>query len=112
MKIDQLVPLPDQVESFRWNRVRYVPENGGCYALTTFEKDVLYLGLATDLQRRMKQHLDSPEKVALTEHGRAIWFYWLECEDLNKVERTWMNIYTLHHGVLPILNKAYSPTAT
>jgi hypothetical protein len=35
----------------------------------------------------------------------------VETEDVNKVERTWMNIHIQHEGTLPLLNGAYSPTA-
>jgi hypothetical protein len=78
--------------------------------LATFDEDVLYVGLAKNLGRRMGQHLDSPEKVNATSLGRAVWFFWLSCVELNKVERTWMNIYAQHHGTLPVLNKIYSAT--
>jgi hypothetical protein len=80
--------------------------------LATFAGDILYIGMASDLRQRMGEHLDTPEKVVPTKNGRATRFYWLECKDLNKVERTWMNMHTLQHGVLPVLNKAYSPTFT
>lgn len=111
MKISELSPRPIDKESFRKSFMRFVPEDAGCYALTTFDDDILYVGLTKNLNRRMGEHLDTPEKVNTTNHGRAIWFFWLICDDLNKVERTWMNIYALHHGTLPVLNKVYSATS-
>jgi len=84
----------------------------GCYALATFPGEVLYVGLTVDLRRRMNEHLDSEQKTGLTEHGRAIFFYWWQGENVHKVERTWMNIYTQHEGGLPVLNGIYSPTST
>jgi hypothetical protein len=110
MKIAQLLPMPKQFETFRRDRLRYIPQVGGCYALTTFSHDVLYVGLAIDLQRRMSEHLDTPLKRAPTRHGRAIFFFWLQTADLNRVERTWMNTYLQAEGRLPPLNKMYSPT--
>lgn len=112
MNVSELVPKPLNFESFMRSRERYVPNSPGCYVLTTFGMEVLYIGLAKDLRRRMNQHLDSPNKTSETTGGRAILFYWLESEDLNKIERTWMNIHTLIEGKLPELNKIYSPTAT
>jgi hypothetical protein len=109
MKIGELIPSTISMEPFRRSHMRFVSEASGCYALTTFDEDILYLGLASNLRRRFAQHLDTPEKVTATELGRAIWFFWLECEDLEKIERTWMNTYTLRHGTLPTLNKVYSP---
>jgi hypothetical protein len=79
--------------------------------LTTFEKLVLYVGLATNLRRRMNEHLDSPEKTRATEKGRSVLFHWLETPDINKVERTWLNIHVQHEGAYPPLNKIYSPVS-
>jgi predicted GIY-YIG superfamily endonuclease len=72
----------------------------------------LYVGLAKNLRRRFNQHLDSEQKTATTVLGRAILFWWFETGDTNKVERTWMNIHIQREGALPVLNSAYSPTAT
>ncbi|MGD0908562.1 MAG: GIY-YIG nuclease family protein [Candidatus Acidiferrales bacterium] len=88
-----------------------MPETSGCYVLTTFEKLVLYVGLATNLRRRMNEHLDSPEKTRATEKGRSVLFHWLETPDINKVERTWLNIHVQHEGAYPPLNKIYSPVS-
>ncbi len=112
MNVDMLVPKPNQSEAFRRNRERFIPDAPGCYALTNFSKDVLYVGLAKNLRRRFNQHLDSDKKTAVTALGRAILFWWRETGDTHKVERTWMNIHIQHEGALPVLNSVYSPTAT
>lgn len=112
MKVHILSPAPTGREAFRRDRERFIPDCAGCYALTTFTQDVLYVGLATSLRRRFGQHLDSPEKTAITPLGRAILFWWLKTPDTNKVERTWMNIHMIAEASLPFLNKAYSPTPT
>lgn len=111
MNITELAPPPQSLETFRRSRCRYVSEASGCYVLTTFSNVVLYIGLATNLRRRMNEHLDSPEKTRETVKGRAVRFYWLETADINKVERTWMNIHIQHEGVLPLLNRVYSPVS-
>jgi excinuclease UvrABC nuclease subunit len=111
MNICELMPQPSKYETFRRSRCRYVPEASGCYVLTTFTKVVLYIGLATNLRRRMIDHLDSPEKTRETLKGRAVQFYWFETSDTNKVERTWMNEHIQHEGELPILNRVYSPVS-
>jgi hypothetical protein len=112
MKVDKLVPIPAQHEAFSRNRERFIPEGCGCYVLTSFSREVMYVGLAKNLRRRFTQHLDSPDKIAVTKLGRAILFWWYETAETNKVERTWMNIHSLSEGALPILNSVYSPTAT
>jgi predicted GIY-YIG superfamily endonuclease len=111
MNISELVPPPQQSESFLRSRCKYVPAASGCYVLTTFSKVVLYVGLTNNLRRRMNEHLDSPEKTSETQYGRAILFHWTETADTDRVERTWMNIHQQHEGCLPILNKVYSPVS-
>lgn len=89
-----------------------MPETSGCYVLSTFSGVVLYVGLATSLRRRFCDHLDDPTKTTETPLGRATLFHWLERPDIERVERTWMNIHLTAEGALPLLNKVYSPTAT
>lgn len=112
MNIGKLIPAPLSKESFHLSRKKFIPDKPGCYVLTTFAGAVLYIGLAKNLRQRMQQHLDTPEKTSETSLGRAILFHWIESDQLNKVERTWLNIHLEHEGTLPILNKIYSPTST
>jgi hypothetical protein len=112
MTVTELFPQPVKCESFLRSRCAFVPETSGCYVLTTFLKEVLYVGLATNLRRRMNDHLDSPEKTNTTQKGRSVLFHWLETNDINVVERTWMNIHIQHEGTLPLLNRVYSPVST
>lgn len=112
MNIDQLIPQPYEKETFQRNRCRYVPDASGCYVLTTFLKQVLYIGLTTNLRRRMNEHLDNPGKTVNTTEGRAIFFYWIESKEMNKIERTWLNINIQNEGVLPKLNSIYSPVSS
>lgn len=109
MKVEALRPLPTDCAPFRLDQARFVPAVGGCYALTTVENIILYVGLATNIRTRMGQHLENPIKTGLTSMGRARIFHWLHCDDIERVERTWMNLHMEAEGALPILNKAYSP---
>jgi predicted GIY-YIG superfamily endonuclease len=111
MNISALSPSPTTHISFLRSQLRFVPERSGCYVLTTFAREVLYVGLATNLRQRCGQHLDSPAKRALSPRGRAVLFHWLSCEEINKVERTWLETHIRHEGVLPPLNRANSPVA-
>ena len=110
MKRVDLDPRPERREAFSLRREKFVPTTSGCYVLTTFSEEVLYVGLAKNLRQRMNDHLDNDEKRALTGNGRAIFFYWLERDDIEKVERTWMNTHIQYESTLPILNKVFSPT--
>jgi excinuclease UvrABC nuclease subunit len=104
-----LLPQPIEHETFKRNRERFIPEKQGCYVLATFSHEVIYVGLAKNLRSRMNNHLDSKEKTTPTIVGRATYFYWLECKEIEKVERTWLNIHVQHEGAYPPLNKVYSP---
>jgi excinuclease UvrABC nuclease subunit len=112
MNVSALSPQPTGSESFRRSRERFVPQTHGCYVLTTFLGDILYIGLSNNLRRRINEHLDSEKKTALTKDGRAVLFHWLETTETNKVERTWLNIHLIREGELPVLNSIYSPTSS
>ena len=111
MKIEELLPKPIEKVQFRLSSFKLVPQENGCYVLATFENEILYIGLATNLNNRFKQHLDNPEKTNPTVDGKAIWFYYAtyDSKNLQKLERTWLNQFSNKHGRLPILNKANSP---
>jgi hypothetical protein len=111
MNIEDLTPSPTKKISFKLSAYKSVPQSEGCYALTTFEGTILYIGLTKNLHVRFKQHLDNPKKTTPTLEGKAIWFcYFLyEQGNLPKLERTWLNQFSNKHGRLPLLNKVNSP---
>ncbi len=109
MNVQLLNPLPTNRENFRRDRQRFVPRKSGCYALVSFQGVVLYVGLTENLGRRFGEHLDDPRKTSNTADGRAFFFYWHECDELERVERTWQNECELVDGKLPILNGIRSP---
>ncbi len=112
MKACNLKPTVASDVAFKRKFDKYLSSKSGCYALTTFDEDILYLGLTKNLKRRFNEHLDNPDKVNLTDNGRATRFFYLETEDLELTERTWFNLYLQSEGKLPILNKIYSPVST
>jgi excinuclease UvrABC nuclease subunit len=112
MIVSELVPKPSSRESFRRNRLSHVPNVSGCYVITTFSGEILYVGLATYLRSRMEQHLNDGDKTRVTAIGKAWFFHWMITTELEKVERTWMQAYRVRHGVLPPMNSLFSPTAT
>jgi hypothetical protein len=112
MNVDLLVPKVLAREPFRRDCYRFVPAKPGCYVLTTFGGDVLYIGLTKNLRRRLEEHLDNSQKTLATGVGRAVFFNWRETPDLQKVERTWMNIHEIAEARLPILNSVFSPVST
>ncbi|MFH1674859.1 MAG: GIY-YIG nuclease family protein [Pseudomonadota bacterium] len=113
MKIEQLIPLPKDKVHFKLSSFKSVPKEPGCYVLTTFDNDILYIGLSDNLFDRFRQHLDKPEKTNPTKVGKAVWFYYTIYDPTNlpKLERTWLNQFDVIHGRLPILNKVNSPVS-
>lgn len=112
MNVKLLVPAPTSSDSFRRSRERFIPNKSGCYAITTVENEILYVGLTVDLRRRFIEHLDTRQKTELTIDGRAVFFHWIETNETHTVERTWLNIYQIQRGRLPVLNSMQSPTST
>jgi hypothetical protein len=113
VKVEQLEPLPSAKFPFKYSAYQDIPKNAGCYTLVTFSNDILYIGLTINLYNRFMQHLDSPDKSGVTKYGKAVWFYFLgyDSNNLQKLERTWLNQYEAIHGIKPILNKISSPLA-
>ncbi len=113
MKVEELSPLPKDKVHFRHASFKFVPKEAGCYVLTTFDNDILYIGYSVNLNDRIKQHLDNPEKTNPTKEGKAIWFYFTtyDPQNLPKLERTWINHFVAMHGRFPIMNKVNSPVS-
>jgi excinuclease UvrABC nuclease subunit len=113
VKIDKLSPPVEGNESFRKSCERFLPDQPGCYVLATFGRDVLYIGLAISLRRRIAQHLENPGKTALTSQGRAVMVHWRTAGplELEKLERTWLLIHEQYEAKLPPLNSVHSPVS-
>lgn len=111
MNISSLLPLPKEKQRFHRACFKFIPNKSGCYALTTFDGNILYIGLSESLRERFQQHLFNPEKTNPTPEGKAIWFYFFLCrkEELTKLERTWLNRFVAEHATRPMLNKVDSP---
>ena len=111
MKIQNLDPCPKHRENFRRDRQKFLPNTSGCYVLASFQDVVLYVGLGENLRRRFGNHLDDPKKTSMTKNGKAFFFYWLVCDELENIERTWLNECEIVDGTLPVLNRIASPVS-
>lgn len=111
MKADELIPKVKERVQFSLKNRRSVPKEAGCYVLTTFNGEVLYVGLTDSLYRRFFEHRDTKEKRNPTKQGLAFWFYYLviDKKEINRIERGWLNQHLSLHGTYPILNKVHSP---
>lgn len=112
MRIDRLKPCPKSFTQFAWSHHVTAPTNPGCYALVTYAGIVLYVGLASSsIADRMAVHLETEAKRKGTPDGVPFWLYYVECPacEVKSLERGWMNQSILEDGVIPPLNKVYSP---
>ena len=109
MNVDNLDPCPKFRENFRRDRQIFVPAVADCYALCTFQGIVLDVGLTNNLWRRFNDHLNDVDKTSTTKFGRAFFYYWIECDEVERMERTWLNKCEIVDRVLPIFNRVSSP---
>lgn len=109
MKVQRLLPPITDHDTFARHCLRFVPKVPGCYVLTTFSGDILYVGLSQDLRRRLGQHLEDPRKTSSCALGRAILMHWRKTSELEGTERAWLNQHEVEDGGLPPLNSVHSP---
>jgi predicted GIY-YIG superfamily endonuclease len=112
MKYSELIPKAETQSVFDILHIRQMPEMSGCYILTNFHGEIIYIGLAKNLRKRVLQHLENPEKNTITKSGKIYYIYYKVLDNelkINQLERGWLNEYELVHGGLPPLNKIHSP---
>ena len=112
MKVSELNPKVIDKTEFQLSKVKFVPSKIGCYVITNFQHEIMYIGQTVNLKNRIKKHLENTEKTKLTPIGKAYYFYYKTIEkekDLNKLERGWLNEYELKEGQIPILNSVRGP---
>lgn len=104
-------PAPEAAVRFALAMRSRVPSGSGCYALCSFDRQVLYVGLTDDLSRRFEEHVLNDAKHAVVDGVRAFWFHWVVVPivAIPRIERGWQNQYAAIHGRLPPLNKILSP---
>jgi excinuclease UvrABC nuclease subunit len=92
MKVSPLIPKIEIRYKFSLRFQKFIPNQPGCYILSTFDDEILYIGKSDNLRRRFGEHRASKEKTNLTTQGKAFWFYFMTCieKDLYKIERTWL----------------------
>jgi len=97
--------------SFDYSELNKIPDESGCYILTTYRGCILYIGQSGNIAKRVKQHLDGGEKREETPSGVAFWVYYELCPrvDMNSLEGGWINSYILNEGNLPYFNEKQSP---
>ena len=112
MKATLLTPSLEGRVEFAAGHLNRISPMTGCYVISNFADDILYIGKTVNLQKRFMEHIATPEKSVLTQNGRAYWFHFLKVSSesrLSSIERGWLNQYELEEGCLPVLNKVRAP---
>ena len=111
MKSSCLFPRPTERVVFRAYYCHLVPRCAGCYAITSFDDDILYIGKSIDLKRRFLEHINSSKNNTKVSICGLIWFYYYvaDMKCISDIEKSWMKQHTEAHGQLPTLNILYAP---
>ena len=111
MFVKDIKPKIEFTKEFEFSKLNSIPDTYGCYIISNFNEEIMYIGKATSLRNRMTNHLDTPEKNTKTKLGKAYWFSYKLCEnefEISKLEKGWLNEYELKNGELPIFNKIHA----
>ena len=111
MKVETLKPAVEGRVAFDLYYLLRMRDCAGCYCLTNAAGDVLYVGQALSIQRRLVQHFDSSKRLAQTAYGRVSLVWWREdtAIRLDALERGWLEAIRLADGELPVLNSLSGP---
>ena len=107
MRIANLDPELEHRVPFELRSNAKVQTRSGYYVITNIYGDVLYIGITSDLRRRMDDHLRNSRMTQRTSLGLASWFCfrYLCDEDLHEIERHLLSRHKFSDGKLPPLNR-------
>ena len=108
MKVEQLVPACNGKARFEYIQIGALPERPGCYVLTSFEGDILYIGQSKNVARRVGEHFNNWS----ARRNSPFWVFYLlvhDSHELDALERGWVNEYQLREGALPQFNSISPP---
>ena len=101
MLVSDLAPITDDRVIFSYPKSHEVPEDSGCYVITTLDGTILYIGQSINIRSRMRDHLYTKEMTATMPSGEsAYWFYYTLCPaaELNQLEGNWIDDHKLNEG--------------
>lgn len=112
MNIRELVPAIQFRTAFDLYALKRILDCTGCYCLLNAAGDILYVGQAVSVRRRLIEHFEGEKRYAMTVLGRVSQVVWREERPtrLNALERGWIESVRLRDGELPPLNRASAPT--
>ena len=114
MKASELCPAVKKQVVFALASIGVVPDVPGCYALTAFSGEIVYIGQSRNLNRRFAEHCEDPDKRTMTPFGVVQFMYFRLCDvsDLDHLEARWTNQFAMRSGgALPYLGRVNPPSA-
>jgi hypothetical protein len=107
LKVREIVPTVEHTVAFELYALGRISDGSGCYCLANAGGDIIYIGQAVELRRRLIEHFESDKRTAWTEYGRisVVWWRGEETIRLDALERGWINAAVLRDGRLPPLNR-------
>lgn len=112
MRVSGLHPACTNKVEFSYSSVLDIPMLPGCYVLSNWLEDILYIGQAKSIRGRIDFHLADSAKTSITAMGKAFWVHYALCDEssLNRLERGWTQQHENREGKLPILNRIQPPS--
>lgn len=112
MNVQELVPTIRFRAAFDLYALKRIVDCAGCYCLLNAAGDILYVGQAVSVRRRLIEHFEGEKRHTMTTFGRVSQVVWREESPirLNALERGWIEAVRLRDGELPPLNRTSAPT--
>ena len=104
MFVDQLHPKVENRVDFSLASLGVTPEVAGCYVLSSFQGDILYIGKTKSLHKRLEQHCNDLEKQQRSPVGVVQFMYYRVCSaaEMTELERAWTAQFAMRNkGALP-----------
>jgi excinuclease UvrABC nuclease subunit len=100
MKPHNLTPIPIYSIAFDTESLDFIPNKNGCYAFTSSNGDILFIGSTNVLKKRLEQHIENNQALEIS----AVHF--LESDEIKQeiVEKDWHNQFQEFAGCLPPMN--------
>ena len=106
MKLRELAQVGWHKIGFRSGFLVNAPETPGCYVIANIYEEILYIGKAANIRRRMSNHLGDPNKQQAGSFGASSWFFYkrVPANETDATEQRLLSAYKFNEGVLPPLN--------
>ena len=108
MNVKELIPSVTHSGRIWPGQENFAHEGSGCYVITDFIGDILFIGTGANIRDSIILTLSSLEKPASVSYQNPGFFHWRLAMDPVALERVWLKRHTLAEGFLPVLNRGFS----